>query len=139
MINTSGGDSGAGGSGAGAGVGGSGTTAGAGGGGGGFKKGGFKSSFSSVKGPPAPVAPTKKNVLEDDEDDDDDEDEGMGGGRAAQTKQQQAPAQPLKQADQGESDTDEEYSNDQIGGGYYDPRTPTGCSVGCAGAHAAMV
>lgn len=132
MINTSG-------SGAGAGVGGSGTTAGAGGGGGGggggFKKGGFKSSFSSVKGPPAPVAPTKKNVLGDD----DEEDEGMGGGRAVQTKQQQAPAQPLKQADQGESDTDEEYSNDQIGGGYYDPRRPTGCSVGCAGAHAAMV
>ena len=36
--------------------------------------------------------------------------------------------------DEVESDTDEEYGDDlSSGGGYYDPRKPTGCFTGCAG------
>lgn len=103
-----------------------------GGGGGGFKKGGFKSSFNAVKGGPAPAAPVKKNVLGDDDEE---------GGSVENKQSSQAPAQPAltAQADQAESDTDEEYSNDPMGEGYYDPRRPTDCFSGCAGAHAAML
>jgi len=102
-------------------------------GGGGFKKGGFKSSFSTVKAPPAPAI--KKNVLGDD-----DEDEEPV---AAKPADGQAPAQRAKetiaQNDQTESDIDDEYSNDRSGGGYYNPRKPTDCFSGCAGAHSAML
>lgn len=102
-------------------------------GGGGFKKGGFKSSFSTVKAPPAPAV--KKNVLGDDNEDEEPV--------AAKPTGGQAPAQRVKetmaQGDQVESDTDDEYSNDNSGGGYYDPHKPTDCSSGCAGAHSAML
>lgn len=101
----------------------SGAGASGGGGGGGFKKGGFKSSFASVKGPVAPSAPAKKNVLGDEEDD-----QGVTGERS------DAQMKPVQSADvnaNAESDTDEEY-----GEGYYDPRKPTGCFDGCAGLHA---
>lgn len=115
----------------------SGSTTGGGGGGAGFKKGGFKSSFNAVKGPPAPAPPVKKNVLGNEDDEDD---------TAVATKQTtngQLPAQPASsltaQGDQAESDTDEEYLNDPMGGGYYNPRKPTGCFAGCAGAHPAML
>ncbi|KAL4738110.1 hypothetical protein BDV11DRAFT_190313 [Aspergillus similis] len=94
-----------------------------------FKKGGFKSSFTTVKGPAAPAAPTKKNVLEDD-------DEGNNapvatrGGDYARSKSDMAPR--IIQ-EQGESDTDEEYITDTADGGYYDPRKPTDCFPGCVG------
>lgn len=104
----------------------SGATSGGGGqsGGGGFKKGGFKSSFASVKGPAAPV---KKNVLGDDDDDDE--------ARTPKDQTGAAPPIPSEQEvpDNAESDTDEEYTRDKAGGGYYDPRRPTDCFGGCAG------
>lgn len=85
-----------------------------------------------MKAPPVPAV--KKNVLGDD-----DEDESV----AAKPTGGQAPAQRVKetmaQGDQVESDTDDEYSNDNSGGGYYDPHKPTDCSSGCAGAHSAML
>lgn len=37
-----------------------------------------------------------------------------------------------------ESDTDEEYLDNSAGGGYYDPRKPTGCSTECPGFKNAM-
>ncbi|RAL04396.1 putative C2H2 finger domain protein [Aspergillus ibericus CBS 121593] len=100
------------------------------GGGGGFKKGGFKSSFTTVKGPVAPAAPTKKNVLGGDDEDNDvaEADDASLHSRSQPTRHERA------QLDQAESDTDEEYDQDVIGGGYYSPRNPTGCSPGCAGA-----
>jgi hypothetical protein len=93
--------------------------------GGGFKKGGFKSSFAAVKG--GPTAPVKKNVLGDDDDGDDE-------GDTTAKEQPSAPSKPvLEEVPQdAESDTDEEYARDQEGGGYYDPRRPTGCFEGCA-------
>lgn len=92
-------------------------------GGGGFKKGGFKSSFAAVKGA-APVL--KKNVLGDDDDDE------------AQSTHKDQPESTGSKSARGddidaESDTDEEYARDEQGGGYYDPRRPTGCLAGCAG------
>ncbi|KAF3401998.1 hypothetical protein F1880_009725 [Penicillium rolfsii] len=100
------------------------------GGGGGFKKGGFKSSFSTVKGP---VAPVRKNVLGDD-----DEAEESGGGEDRGGKERISGAgsqggQATEAREDAESDTDEEYTRDREGGGYYDPRRPTGCHAGCAG------
>ncbi|KAJ5930776.1 hypothetical protein N7466_006269 [Penicillium verhagenii] len=95
-------------------------------GGGGFKKGGFKSSFAAVKGSAAPVL--KKNVLGDDDDDE-----------AQTTQKNQQGSTASKSTTRGdemndaESDTDEEYGQDKQGGGYYDPRQPTGCLAGCAG------
>lgn len=94
------------------------------GGGGGFKKGGFKSSFTAVKGPAAPTAPIKKNVLGDDEDDD------VGPHEKLDTVE----AKPRGTRVDAESDTDEEYAEGLSGGGYYDPRRPTGCFAGCPGA-----
>jgi hypothetical protein len=92
--------------------------------GGGFKKGGFKSSFTTVKGPVAPAPPTKKNVLCDE-----DEDETS----VATETSQRAQSQPTKDpSDYAESDTDEEYIIDTVGGGYYDPLQPTSCSSSCA-------
>ncbi|KAJ6115155.1 hypothetical protein N7486_000933 [Penicillium sp. IBT 16267x] len=93
-------------------------------GGGGFKKGGFKSSFAAVKGATAPVL--KKNVLGDDDDDE------------AQSTHKDQPGSTSSKPARGhdidaESDTDEEYGRDKQGGGYYDPRRPTGCLAGCAG------
>lgn len=91
--------------------------------GGGFKKSGFKSSFASVKGPAAPV---KKNVLGND---DDNEEEDY----TATKDQARAASNPVPKEvrDDAESDTDEEYTRDRDGGGYYDPRRPTGCLAGC--------
>lgn len=86
-----------------------------------------------MKAPPAPAV--KKNVLGDDNEDEEPV--------AAKPTGGQAPAQRVKetmaQGDQVESDTDDEYSNDNSGGGYYDPHKPTDCSSGCAGAHSAML
>ncbi|KAB8256582.1 hypothetical protein BDV32DRAFT_153205 [Aspergillus pseudonomiae] len=96
-----------------------------GGGGGGFKKGGFKSSFTAVKGPVAPTAPTKKNVLGDD--DEDEMPETTDRSQRAQATQDSS-AQP----DYAESDTDAEYASDTMGSDYYDPLKPTGCFSGCA-------
>ncbi|OOF94462.1 hypothetical protein ASPCADRAFT_170405, partial [Aspergillus carbonarius ITEM 5010] len=100
------------------------------GGGGGFKKGGFKSSFTTVKGPIGPAAPTKKNVLGGDDEDNDvaEADDGSLYIRSQPTRHESS------QLDQAESDTDEEYAHDVIGGRYYNPRNPTGCSRECAGA-----
>ncbi|RDW83987.1 putative C2H2 finger domain protein [Aspergillus mulundensis] len=85
---------------------------------GGFKKGGFKSSFTTVKGPATPSI--IKNVLGDDDGD------TTGGGL-----EPDKPSGILQE--QGESDTDEEYLTDTAGGGYYDPRKPTDCFSGCVG------
>ncbi|KAL2836215.1 hypothetical protein BJY01DRAFT_252096 [Aspergillus pseudoustus] len=102
-----------------------------GGGGGGFKKGGFKSSFTTVKGPAAPVAPTKRNVLGED-DDEVDERSATDGAYDAVRPRSVRPAPTSLQAG-GESDTDEEYTTNSSGGGYYDPRRPTNCFPGCVG------
>ncbi|GMG14272.1 unnamed protein product [Aspergillus oryzae] len=96
-----------------------------GGGGGGFKKGGFKSSFTTVKGPVVPTAPTKKNVLGDDDDEDEIPESTYISQRA------QATQDPSDQPDYAESDTDAEYSSDTMGSAYYDPLKPTGCFAGC--------
>ncbi|KAF7593039.1 hypothetical protein BBP40_012127 [Aspergillus hancockii] len=100
-------------------------TAGTGAGGsGGFKKGGFKSSFTTVKGPVAPAPPMKKNVLGDDEDETSE----------ATEMSQRAQRRPTKGlSDYAESDTDEEITSDTVVGGYYDPLRPTGCYSGCPG------
>ena len=93
--------------------------------GGGFKKGGFKSSFTTVKGSIAPTAPSKRNVLgEEDEDDDSTLQDRADSGKL------ETPTNPALDA---ESDTDEDYVDDLPGGGYYDPRRPTDCSPDCPG------
>lgn len=100
---------------------------GGGGSGGGFKKGGFKSSFTTVKAPVPPSAPIRKNVLGEDDDDSPRADE-------LEVPARNSPARDVKlRQDTEESDTDEEYVNDTMGGGYYNPRHPTGCFVGCGG------
>ena len=68
----------------------------------------------------------KKNVLGDD-----DEEEGP----AAAKEQPTVSSKPVPEQvrEDAESDTDEEYARDRDGGGYYDPRRPTGCFAGCAG------
>ncbi|PYH96179.1 hypothetical protein BO71DRAFT_375851 [Aspergillus ellipticus CBS 707.79] len=97
--------------------------------GGGFKKGGFKSSFTTVKGPIIPATPTKKNVLGGDDDDNDvPETDGTG-----QDYESQLLARSGSRHEQTESDTDEEYINNTINGRYYNPRDPTGCFAGCPG------
>ncbi|KAL2863106.1 putative C2H2 finger domain protein [Aspergillus lucknowensis] len=106
------------------------------GGGGRFKRGGFKSSFTTVKGPAAPVAPTKKNVLGDDDEDGDDIPLTEGVSDSGPLKSGKSPSVPQ---DGGESDTDEEYAVDNPGEGYYDPRRPTGCFPGCIGSDPASV
>lgn len=97
-------------------------------------EGGFKSSFSTVKGPAAPV---RKNVLGDEE-----EKEDSGGGEAGQGSGKESGGVGVggrggrgeEVRVDAESDTDEEYyARDREGGGYYDPRRPTGCHAGCAG------
>ncbi|PLB39742.1 putative C2H2 finger domain protein [Aspergillus candidus] len=99
-----------------------------GGSGGGFKKGGFKSSFTTVKAPVPPSAPTRKNVLGEDDDDSPAADEVVVPAR-------NSPVRDVKtRQDTEESDTDEEYANDTMGGGYYNPRHPTGCFANCGGA-----
>jgi len=105
------------------------------GGGGGFKKGGFKSSFTAVKGPVAPAATVRKNVLGDDDDDDghdDDDDKADALDRLDTPKSR--PRKDEESKAPAESDTDEEYGKDDAGGGYYDPRRPTDCFAGCTGA-----
>ncbi|KAB8228221.1 putative C2H2 finger domain protein [Aspergillus alliaceus] len=100
------------------------------GGGGGFKKGGFKSSFTTVKGPVTPAAPTKKNVLGDD---DEEEEEGDDIPEAIEKSHRAHTRGSSTQYDFEESDTDGEYAGDTVGGGYYDPLKPTGCFSGCVG------
>ncbi|KAK2737909.1 hypothetical protein FQN57_007360 [Myotisia sp. PD_48] len=123
------------------------TAGGAGAIGGGFKKGGFKSSFSVISGnagaasgvgQTASVPRLKKNILGDAEDEDQ-----VGGGATADANHPKASSEPQvkvpnaipKRNNGAESDTEEEYGNDDLeaGGGYYDPRKPTGCSPDCAG------
>lgn len=103
---------------------------GAGNSGGGFKKGGFKSSFTAVKGPVAPTATAKKNVLgEDDED----------GNAQLQEKPEAAKSNPTDPGFDAESDTDDEYSDVLPGGRYYNPRKPTDCFPECAGTRSATL
>ncbi|KAL1996069.1 hypothetical protein VTN49DRAFT_392 [Thermomyces lanuginosus] len=112
------------------------TTAGA-----GFKKGGFKSSFTTVKGPAVPAATTttatttpakRKNVLGDD---DEEEEDGSGGGKSGKgeggsTQRRDAPV--AKAAANAESETEDEgYGPDGTGDAYYDPARPTACHDGC--------
>ncbi|THC97476.1 hypothetical protein EYZ11_003064 [Aspergillus tanneri] len=82
----------------------------AGGSGGGFKKGGFKSSFTAVKGP---AAPTKKNVLGD-YDDDNDQLEIAETNELVQDRLLNGSSG--FQHDNTQSDTDEEYENNGGGG-----------------------
>ncbi|KAJ5961108.1 Zinc finger C2H2 [Penicillium vulpinum] len=90
------------------------------GGGTGFKKGGFKSSFATIKGTATPAAPVKKNVLGDDEEDN---------SPKAQDDNPSDVGRPQKSENGDvESDTDEEYGPE----GHYDPRRPTDCFAGCA-------
>lgn len=113
------------------------TTGGGGGGGGGFKKGGFKSSFTTVKGPAGSVsstaAPVRKNVLGGDDDEDDMVDNtnktkasGLSTATTNRTERKTLDADV-------ESDTDDEYRNDDPEQAYYDPSKPTGCFDGCPG------
>ena len=98
---------------------------------GGFKKGGFKSSFATVKGPVAPINPAKKNVLGDDEEDD----------QCEITEKTKAQPRHAKNTDievHVESDTDEDYRDISPSRGYYDPRKPTGCFAGCSGTKSVM-
>ncbi|KAL4868938.1 hypothetical protein BDV12DRAFT_89830 [Aspergillus spectabilis] len=113
---------------------GTGPSTGGSGGSGGFKKGGFKSSFTSVKGPAASGAP-KKNVLGDDDEDGEDRLVAEGPSNVSRPKYDKSPS--ILQ-EQGESDTDEEYTAD-ASGGHYDPRKPTDCFPGCAGARHVQV
>lgn len=85
----------------------------------GFKKGGFKSSFAAVKGTVAPTAPVKKNVLGDDEEDDNPKTKGDNPSKVGRPQK--------SECGDLESETDEEYGQE----GYYDPRRPTDCFVGC--------
>ena len=95
-------------------------TSSAGTGSGGFKKGGFKSSFSSVKA--AAPAPVKRNVLGDEEDD-----ERM---EVDKDRKQDKDQETVEKLGTDESDTDEE---EYPPGSYYDPRRPTECSATCSG------
>ncbi|KAJ9487259.1 hypothetical protein VN97_g6054 [Penicillium thymicola] len=83
----------------------------------GFKKGGFKSSFTTIKGIAAPKLPVKrKNVLGDDDEDD-----------IPKPREDDDVGKPEKiEDDDVESETDE-YDQE----GYYDPRRPTDCFAGC--------
>ncbi|OJJ45529.1 hypothetical protein ASPZODRAFT_120003 [Penicilliopsis zonata CBS 506.65] len=96
--------------------------------GGGFKKGGFKSSFTSVKGPVASTSLTKRNVLGDDDVED------TGEPKDVLPKDRPSSGKPTATHHDAESDTDEDYTIDAGEGGYYDPRKPTGCFTGCPGA-----
>jgi hypothetical protein len=105
----------------------------------GFKKGGFKSSFTSVKGPAAATTSVKKNVLGDDDDDGDNV--GESNFRASTSGQHSTAAANVPQKDSrllndGESDTDDDYGNGDTGEAYYNPLKPTGCFSGCAGVKA---
>ncbi|KAF7118989.1 hypothetical protein CNMCM5793_008629 [Aspergillus hiratsukae] len=100
-------------------------------GGGGFKKGGFKSSFTTVKGPVPAAVSTRKNVLGDD--DDDDADEAAGAGELSESARNKPRQDTDAQPDNAESDTDEEYTSGDMGASYYDPRRPTDCSSRCPG------
>ncbi|KAE8144182.1 hypothetical protein BDV25DRAFT_167468 [Aspergillus avenaceus] len=102
--------------------------------GGGFKKGGFKSSFTAVKGPITPAAPTKKNILGDEDDEE---------AAAIVTASERLSSKPTKASNDretyAESDTEEEYLYDTLGGSYYNPHNPTGCFSGCAGVRGSPV
>ncbi|PYH44646.1 putative C2H2 finger domain protein [Aspergillus saccharolyticus JOP 1030-1] len=96
--------------------------------GGGFKKGGFKSSFTAVKGPVAPVAPTKKNVLGGDDDDHDDSNISECAVSSNRFRNRSAIGPDFQQK-QEESDTECEVADVE----YYSPRHPTGCHNACTG------
>ncbi|RHZ63213.1 putative C2H2 finger domain protein [Aspergillus thermomutatus] len=98
-------------------------------GGGGFKKGGFKSSFTTVKGPVSATVSTRKNVLGDD----DDADEAAEAGELSEFARTKPGQNTDAQPDNAESDTDEEYTSGGMGASYYDPRKPTDCSSRCPG------
>ncbi|EEH21373.1 hypothetical protein PABG_03589 [Paracoccidioides brasiliensis Pb03] len=101
---------------------------GPGGGGGGFKKGGFKSSFTAVgTGGSAAVGvgKVKKNPLGEDEDEDE------GGGAGGEEGKRTAPGGLLVR--KGNLADAESETDDEDGSGYYDPRKPTGCFEGCGG------
>lgn len=99
------------------------------GGGGGFKKGGFKSSFTTVKGPVSATVSTRKNVLGDD--DDDDANQAVGAGEPSELVRNKPRQDTDAQHGNAESDTDEEYANNDTEANYYDPRKPTECSSRC--------
>ncbi|KAM5434604.1 hypothetical protein MferCBS31731_006706 [Microsporum ferrugineum] len=110
----------------------------------GFKKGGFKSSFSVVAGggtggssaaASVTAARRKKNVLGDDDEDEDEVQQTSASTKAGGPKGP-GDGDHLRADKEVESDTDDEYGNDDIeaGGGYYDPRRPTDCFHECAGA-----
>ncbi|KAJ5774666.1 hypothetical protein N7457_009562 [Penicillium paradoxum] len=88
----------------------------------GFKKGGFKSSFATIKGTAAQTVPAKrKNVLGDDDEDDNP--------KPQDDSTTLASTEPQKKDDGDmESDTDGDYGPE----GYYDPRRPTDCFPDCA-------
>ncbi|KAJ5885342.1 C2H2 finger domain protein [Penicillium taxi] len=91
---------------------------------GGFKKGGFKSSFTTIKGPVA----AKKNVLEDS----DDERPVKSSDNTSSKDYKPAAGGSVQET---ESD-DEQYTNGQA---YYDPRRPTSCFPGCPGREVKVV
>ncbi|EEP77700.1 conserved hypothetical protein [Uncinocarpus reesii 1704] len=110
-------------------------------GGGGFKKGGFKSSFTVVSAGSGGATGAgnaaaagggliRKNVLGDDDEDEEKRAESESAARP------QAGAGSKQPSNDVESDTDEEYGKDDVtaGGGYYNPRLPTGCYANCKGA-----
>ncbi|KKZ66541.1 hypothetical protein EMCG_07735 [[Emmonsia] crescens] len=101
-----------------------------GGGAGGFKKGGFKSSFTAVG-----AGKVKRNPLGEEEE------EEVGGGTEMKNKGSATTATTTtgeslvrrrSAADAG-ADADAESETEDEDGGYYDPRKPTGCVTGCAG------
>jgi hypothetical protein len=82
----------------------------------------------------------RKNVLADDEDEEMEDPDVAAGEVQSRERLQQRQQQTEKMArpvadEDAESDTDEEYGSDDrsAGGGYYDPRRPTGCFAGCPG------
>ncbi|KAI1932181.1 pyruvate dehydrogenase E1, beta subunit [Ophidiomyces ophidiicola] len=112
-------------------------------GGGGFKKGGFKSSFAVVStgvssgtggGGATTTGPglARKNVLGDDDD------ESISTPAISSRSKEEKSS---KESNAVESDTDEDFGGDDLKaeGGYYDPRKPTGCFVGCKGLRSVSV
>ncbi|KAI1945747.1 hypothetical protein LOZ12_003416 [Ophidiomyces ophidiicola] len=112
-------------------------------GGGGFKKGGFKSSFAVVStgvssgtggGGATTTGPglARKNVLGDDDD------ESIPTPAISSRSKEEKSS---KESNAVESDTDDDYGGDDLKaeGGYYDPRKPTGCFVGCKGLRSVSV
>lgn len=83
----------------------------------GFKKGGFKSSFATIKGKAAPVK--RKNVLGDDDEDD-------------IPKPREDDPSDVRKPQKSEDDDVESETDEYDQEGYYNPRRPTDCFAGCA-------